>query len=276
MPTKEDIVHDILAKKELSGIEHAFVEAILEKELKRNPKLEKQLDRISTRSGAYKELVKSVRAILRRNVSLYEGDPRHRDALLAELQQCSLSSQREEIITHLLATHASTNERLPFYDKVYRQIFAITGKPETVLDIGCGLNPLSYPDSDATYIGVDIDRNLCSAVDKYFGIAGIEGECKIVDVKGMEQIRKLPKSDVAFVFKLLELIEKGEGHKLSELLIKALPAKWVVASFPTMTSSEKPMRQPRRAWIELMLKRLNYEYKTFSIPNEIFYIIRKQ
>ena len=94
--------------------------------------------------------------------------------------------------------------------------------------------------------------------------------------EGIEQIKKLPQSDVAFIFKVLELLEKGEGHKLSELLITALPAKWVVVSFPTVTSSGKPMRSPRRAWIELMLKRLGYAYKTFSVPNEIFYAIRKQ
>jgi 16S rRNA (guanine(1405)-N(7))-methyltransferase len=273
MPTKEDIIHDILAKKELSGIEHAFVEAILEKELRKNPKLEKQLDKISNRSEAYKSLIKSVRAILRRNVALYEGGgAEHREAILAELRQ---SSESGEIITHLLSTHASTKERLPFYKKVYEQIFKITGKPESVLDIGCGLNPVSYPDRDAKYVGVDIDRKLCLAVEEYFSIAGVEGECKIVDVKGIQQIKSLPKSDVAFVFKLLELIEKGEGHKLSELLIQALPAKWVVVSFPTITSSEKPMKQPRRAWIELMLKRLDLKYETFTIPNEIFYVIKK-
>ncbi len=275
MPTKEDIIHDILAKKELSGIEHSFVEAILEKELRKNPKLEKQLDKISARSEAYTSLIKSVRAIIRRNVSLYEGDPRHREALLAELRQSSNSAQQEEIITHLLSTHASTNERLPFYNQVYKQIFAITGKPESVLDIGCGLNPVSFPE-DAKYVGVDIDRNLCSAVDQYFDIVGMDGECKIVDVKGIQQIKSLPKSDVAFVFKLLELIEKGEGHKLSELLIQALPAKWVVVSFPTITSSQRPMKQPRRAWIELMLKRIGYKYEMFTIPNEIFYVINKQ
>ena len=275
MPTHEDIVHDILAKKELSGIEHSFVEAILEKELCKDPKLAKGLDTLSTRSTAYKELVKAVRAILRRNVGLYEGDPRHREALLADLRQSSTSEQREEILTHLLATHASTRERLPFYDTVYAKIFAITGMPKVVLDMGCGLNPLSFPDRDATYIGVDIDRALCSVVEQYFSIAGVEGECKIVDVKGIDQIKRLPKADVAFVFKLLELLEKGEGHKRSELLIKALPARWVIVSFPTMTSSGRPMRSPRRAWIELMLKRLGYEYETFTIPNEIFYVIRK-
>ncbi len=277
MPTQEDIIHDILSKKELSGIEHSFVESVLAKELRRNPKLAKKLDKLSTRSEDYKNLIKNVRAVLRKNVSLYEGGgAEHREVLLAELRQSGLPGQRAGIIAHLLSTHASTKERLPFYRQVYEKIFAITGKPSVVLDIGCGLNPISYPDTDTTIIGVDIDRNLCLAVEEYFRIAGMEGECRIVDVKGMEQIRRLPKADVAFVFKLLEIIEKGEGHKLSENLLKALPAKWLVVSFPTLTSSEKPMKQPKRAWIELMLKRLGWKYETFTIPNEIFYVISKQ
>ncbi len=276
MPTREDIVHDILAKKDLAGIEHSFVEAVLEKEIGRNQKLAKRLDRLNTRSSEYKNLIKSVRAVLRRNVSLYESsEPEHRDVLLAELRQTGIPSRREEIIAHILSTRVSTRERLPFYRDIYDRIFAITGKPNVVLDIGCGLNPISYPDTDAEIVGVDIDRNLCSAVDQYFDIAGIDGECRIVDVKGMEQIKRLPTADVAFVFKLLEIIDKGQGHKLSENLLKAIPARWLVVSFPTVTSSEKPMRQPRRAWMDLMLKRLGWKYETFTVPNEIFYVIRK-
>jgi hypothetical protein len=273
MPTREDVIHDILSKKELSGIEHSFVEAVLDKELRKNPKLAKVLETLSTRSEAYKKLVKSVRAVLRRNVGLYEGDPKHREALLAELRQSIGTPREEEVVRHLLSTHQSTRERLPHYEKVYDEIFKRV-KPKVVLDIGCGLNPVSYPDRDATIIGVDIDRALCAAVMEYFDIAGVEGECRVLDARGMEQIRKLPKADVAFIFKVLELLEKKLGHKISENLIKALPAKVVIVSFPTLTSSGAPMRSPRRAWIELMLKRLGYAYETFSIPNEIFYVIR--
>ncbi len=274
MPTREDIIHDILAKKELSGIEHAFVKAVLEKELLKNPKVAKQLDTLSARSAAYKGLIKAVRAVLRRNVGLYEGDPRHREALMAELRQSS-PAQREDIIMHMLATHASTQERLPFYDQVYANIFAQVGKPKVVLDIGCGLNPLSYPDHDATYIGVDIDRALCLLVEQYFGIAGIEGACRVVDVRGMDQIRRLPKADVAFVFKLLDLIDQKGGHTASEQLLQALPARWIVVSFPTLKISGRRMRVPQRAWFEKMLARLGYKHSTFSIPNEIFYVIQQ-
>ena len=271
MPTREDIIHDILSKKELKGIEHSFVIAMLDKELRRQPKIAKKLDTLSKRSADYKNLTKAVRSVLRRNIGLYEGDPRHREALLAQLRQ---SPKNKEIITHILSTHASTRERLPYYDKMYKQIFAFTNKPKTVLDIGCGLNPISYPDQNATYIGVDIDRALCLAVETYFRIVGVEGQCKVVDVRGMDQIKNLPKADVAFAFKLFDLVEQ-KGHKLAELIIQALPAKWVIVSFPTLTSSGKPMTSPRRAWIEKMLDRTGLKYTRFSIPNEMFYVINK-
>jgi 16S rRNA (guanine(1405)-N(7))-methyltransferase len=274
MPTQEDIVHEVLKKKELSGIEHGFVKAVLEKELRRNPRLAQKLDALSARSSAYKLLIKSVRAVLRRNVGLYEHRPEHRTALLAELRQTAEPGRRAEIITHLLATHASTNERLPFYGTVFEKIFAIAGKPESVIDIGCGLNPLAFPYDDAKYIGVEIDRTLAGIVDEFFSITGRDGECRVVDAKAVEFIKKLPESDIAFVLKLLDLID-GNNHEKSEKLFTALPAKWVVASFPTLKISGRPMKSPRRLWFEKMLKRLKQEYKTFSIPNELFYVIRR-
>lgn len=275
MPTREDIIHDVLAKKELSGIEHAFVAAVLDKELRKNTKVAKQIDTLSMRSAAYKELVKAVRAVLRRNVGLFEGNPKHREALLAELRNATTSEQREEIIAHILSTHQSTRERLPFSTHVYEQIFQRTGTPKTVIDVGCGINPVSFPDYDVTIFAVDVDRTLCTFVNEYFSVVGVEGECKVVDVKGIAQIKNLPTADLALVFKLLELIEPRQGHKISEMLIKALPAKWIVASFPITTSSGAPMRQPRRTWIEQMLNRIGYAFTTFTIPNEIFYVIRK-
>jgi 16S rRNA (guanine(1405)-N(7))-methyltransferase len=272
MPTREDIIHGILAKKELGGIEHAFVGAVLDKELRKNPKIAKALDTLSARSAAYRNLIKAVRAVLRRNVGLFEGNPKHREALLAELRAARTQERREEITAHILSTHRSTRERLQFYDKVYGEIFARAGTPAVVLDIGCGINPVSYPDPNSTIMGVDVDRAACDFVNSYFSLAGIEGECKVVDVKGIEQIKKLPKADVALVFKLLDLVD----HAVSEKLLEALPAKWIVVSFSTEKVSGKPMNVPRRMWFEQLLRRLGWKHEIFMIPNEIFYVLRKQ
>ena len=44
----------------------------------------------------------------------------------------------------MLSHHASTRERLPLaeMDALYQRIFTLTGKPRSVLDLACGINPL--------------------------------------------------------------------------------------------------------------------------------------
>ena len=51
----------------------------------------------------------------------------------------------KEINNKLLSITISTKERLNNYSELYQQIFEITGTPETIVDLGSGLNPLSYP-----------------------------------------------------------------------------------------------------------------------------------
>ena len=47
-------------------------------------------------------------------------------------------------LERMLSRHASTRERLPLgdTDALYNRIFAVTGKPSSVLDLACGINPL--------------------------------------------------------------------------------------------------------------------------------------
>src|SRR5688500_10301353 len=57
--------------------------------------------------------------------------------------------------------HASTRERLPHLDGFHAGIWAHTGVPSSVLDLGCGLHPLSLPwmgIGDARYLASDVDH----------------------------------------------------------------------------------------------------------------------
>ena len=74
---------------------------------------------------------------------------------------------------------------------------------------------------------------------------------------------------------MTDVLDKGKGHKTSEEIIKAIPAKFVVVSFATLTISGKKMNYPRRGWIELMCKRLGYEFKLLEFSNELFYVVMK-
>ena len=86
---------------------------------------------------------------------------------------------------------------------------------------------------------------------------------------------KIPKADVCFMFKLIDPLERGKGHKLSEEIIKNLKSKYIIASFASKTISHKPMKYPYRGWIERMLDRLQYKWEKINTASEVYYIIQK-
>ncbi len=69
----------------------------------------------------------------------------------------------QESLLPILSAQSSTQERLPILETFYKEIFVQTGFPSSIVDLGCGLNPLSIswmnlPDS-ISYMGFDIDTD---------------------------------------------------------------------------------------------------------------------
>lgn len=173
-------------------------------------------------------------------------------------------------------TALSLEENLSTKDRhfaVYKIIFKITGIPKKIVDLGAGINPLSYKQLRCTpeYIAYDINNEFVKKTNEFFRKNRINGKAFCKDILQIE----LPEADVYFLFKLLESVELIKSHKTSEELIKRIPAKWSVVSFSTKTLSGKQMNVPKRRWFELMLKRLNYKYESIETENELFYVIRK-
>ena len=175
-----------------------------------------------------------------------------------------------------LGTNLSTKERINIYKELYKKIFQITGKPKTILDIGAGMNPISYKflGVKPKYIAIEIDKEDVKFLNNFFKINKINGKAILMHINE-KNIKKLPKSDLTFLFKAIDPIEIKKGHKLAEKLVKELKSKNIIISFPTKTISQKQMNYPQRGWIEQMLKRLKLEFKILKYPNEIFYIIKK-
>ncbi|HIJ11874.1 TPA: hypothetical protein HA278_07495, partial [Candidatus Woesearchaeota archaeon] len=128
----------IKQKKELSSIDDAFVQKELDLYFTKHPKM-KDLP-FNPKSKNIKLLVKDIRSILRRVYGSFRDtiDPTKRIALL----ETFLKEQNNENMNALLETHSSTKERIAIYQTLYTKIFNIT-KPTTILDLGCGINPLS-------------------------------------------------------------------------------------------------------------------------------------
>ena len=176
--------------------------------------------------------------------------------------------------------HSSTKERLLFYSELYKKIFKIAGKPKSILDLGCGINPLSFVFMNlekVNYHAYDINKDEIKLIDSFFKILNKKNK----EIKAIAQVKditklKFPKTDIAFLFKITDILDKGKGHKKTEEIIKKIPAKHIIISFPTLTMSGKKMTAPRRKWMEWMCKRLRYEYQILEYSNELFYVIEKR
>jgi 16S rRNA (guanine(1405)-N(7))-methyltransferase len=184
----------------------------------------------------------------------------------------------KEATREVLKLHASTAERLPELETFYEPIFKITGKPFKVLDLACGLNPLSVLwmnlSPNAFYVGVDIDAELANFVDRFLAMApGVHGVGRVNDL-----VAGPPRAwaDVAFLLKTLPVLQHQTGDVLP--ILDTIKAPWLVVSFPTKSlgNRSKGMAATYRATMqELMKSRPAWQSHEISYPSELVYVIKK-
>ena len=281
------IAADVRAKPAFSQLEEPVVLKEIDRELALSPKLVKLIERHAEhaklrRAKLYKTLIRAVRARLHRFFGAFEIDHAKREAMIAALEGLKdLEGHRK-----ILSTHRSTRERLQLYQELYPKLFALTGKPRSLLDLGCGLNPFSLPWmgfseqelKELRYYASDLSVVLCRQIEAYFAKLGVHGKAIPLDLREIEEVNVLtifPHTDLCFLFKVLDLLEQ-RGHKLAERLIKAIDADFVIASFSTRTLSGAPMAHPYRGWVERMSARLGWSVQLLALPGELFYIINKR
>ncbi len=276
----EDKVHELIVKikkkKELQTIDDEIVIHEIKRYLHKNSKLIDMF--IQDKKIALQTIMKHVRSELRRLYGSYTTQIDSREK--AKLNFISQSS--EKTVTDLLLSHKSTAERYPYYEQFYKELFEITGKPTSIIDLGCGMNPLSFSFMNlkkVSYFAYDISTADLDILHSFFEnkkeIDGTTSVINLFEAKSKPLFEGLPQFDLCFLFKVLEIIEQSKSHKISEKIITSVPAIWVVVSFPTKTISGKPMKHPRRGWIERMLERLSYSYSVLTFENEIYYVIKK-
>jgi len=273
------LISKIKEKKELQEISDDFVRAELFKYFQTNPKSAELIDK--PKSTKYKSIVKENRAKLRRVYGLFRIDEQIKQR--RELVEKYLQKSSKKIIEEILKTHSSTEERLPYYEKLYEKIFKITGKPKVVIDLGCGVNPFSllYMNLRSLhYYAYDISDEEIFSLQGFFKTlhennSFFQGHAAVLDLLHFSQLKNLEKADLCFLFKMTDVLDRGKGHKATEEVLQSIPAKFIVVSFPTKTMSGKKMNFPRRKWIELLAHRLGYSFKTIELSNEIFYVIKK-
>jgi len=235
------LIQKIKEKKSLQNLDDSLMKEYVEKYLT------EKTDINNEKSASFKKIVKEVRNELNR------------------IYGCFILSNKLE-----LASHSSTKERIKIYPELYKKIFAITGKPNSILDISAGLNPLSYNYLNCTPRYIATELTLIDVNNLNFWFKKNRINAKALQLN-LYKSQNFPEADITFLFKTLDLLN---DFKLAEKIITSIKSKYLVISFSTKTLKNKSMNHPKRGWIEQMLKRLNKEYTKLIYPNEIFYIIK--
>ena len=237
------VIRKIKEKPELKGISSEFIEEAALNFLRK--------EKISLNSLYEKDIrlvVKEIRKILRSSTGRFRLD-------------FSKGNSKER--------HISSKERNE--DFLKNLISMLDAK--SILDLGCGLNPLSIASKDLKYFASDIDEESLGIVKEFFIKKGIKGKVFFADLRKPNS--NLPRADLCLMLKLFDVLESN-GNKLAESLVKSSKCRYILASFATKTLSGKPMNHPQRGWIERMFSRLNYPFIFYKTKNEIFYLIFKE
>lgn len=225
-----------------------------------------------------KQALKYVRSQLHSIMAPYLGDPDY-EAAKQELTAVFASNDSEQIkqtCYDLLYTHLSTRERLPLLDTFYREIFAVTGMPTSLLDIACGLNPLAFPWMDlptnTQFYAYDIHEPRIDFLNHYFELQGLARLAKLQDVAIQFPVEK---ADVALFLKEMPRFTRNYGD-LGRPLLEALNVRWLVISYPSIsTHGGRNLTSRYRDFMFQLIDGLPWQATEILFDGELVFCIEK-
>lgn len=139
----------------------------------------------------------------------------------------------------VMMSHASTRERLPILDDFYSTIFHSIAEPSAIMDLACGLNPLSIPwmnlAQHVRYLAYDINESTIDLIKQFLRLINREPTAFVRDIIVEPPLIKV---DVALLLKTFTTLER-QTEGFSRALIEALNARYIVVSFPVKSLGGK-------------------------------------
>ena len=177
----------------------------------------------------------------------------------------------------MMRLHASTYERLEVLPTFFQTTLASISPVKSVLDLACGLNPLSIPwmplAADFNYHASDVVGPLVYFLWHYFELFGLHGNASILDLSF-----SIPSQPVqlALLMKTLPLMEQIE-HGLSQKILENLNAEHILITYPlrSLGGRKKGMEETYRSQFDQLVAGRNWKIQEFSFPNEVAFLVTK-
>lgn len=224
-----------------------------------------------------KEAVKATKNKLHQVGGAYQQSRLDYEKGLAMLRETAASPQKFRAACQMLMqAHASTRERLPILDEFYGTILAELPPIQTVLDVACGLNPLTYPwlplPPDTQYTAVDIFADMLDFVQGFFEIVGINGRTQQRDVIGNPPTEP---ADLILLLKTLPCLEQVDKTATSRL-VDALNGRYLLISYPAQSlgGRSKGMVETYTRHFKQLAHGRAWQVKRFTFATELAFLVK--
>ena len=222
------------------------------------------------------DAVKRVKRRLHQAVGAFRGELRA-DAIGAAWSGDMTAPAFRAACAAALRRHAATRERADSLDAFYRGIWSVTGVPTRLIDLGCGLNPLTLPwmglAPNAFYLASDVDRRPLATVDAFLELVAQPHEVELRDVIADPPARR---ADVALLLKLVTTLDRQERGGATRLL-RALRVRHAVVSFPrhSLSGRGKGMERTYRDRLDRLITDAGgiRAVAEASVPSELVFVL---
>jgi 16S rRNA (guanine(1405)-N(7))-methyltransferase len=258
---KHEVVERVRRSSRYRDVDPALVTRLADEELRH--------------AGTADEAVKRVKRRLHQAVGAFRGAPV--PARLAAAWTGDLTSvDFRAACAEAMRTHASTRERVAQLESFYAGIWADTGPPHRVLDLGCGLHPLGLPwmgIGDATYLAVDVDDRALATVR---GFLELVDQPHRVEARDLVSDPPMDAADVALLLKLVPTLDRQDSDAAGRLL-RGLRVGAAVVSFParSLGGRTKGMERTYRERMDRLLAESGRvtDVREASVPNELVFVL---
>jgi 16S rRNA (guanine(1405)-N(7))-methyltransferase len=222
--------------------------------------------------------LKTMRRKLHQISAPYLGDPDYALAT-ADLQTAFNGREPQAVENYcrgILSSHTSTRERLLIMEGFYLQLFSQGEKPASILDLACGLNPLTWRwmglPASTRYLAYDIHAPRVSFLNAYFQMEGLTGEAILRDI-----LVEPPTvaAEAAFLFKEAHRFEEREAG-CNRALWRALKVRTLYVSLPPFSMTGRhDLTLKNRKLVERSLSGETWRVRELNFPNEQVFVIDK-